>query len=399
MANLDNEPERNQEKELLPEKPRIVVFLVICMLLVYGLFIVRQFKDHHFARYDPGWMVSTVMSIVEDRDLDLRNQLQNNPGLAADQTSLGKNGQWYPLHEFLMPIVTVPFYVVFGINGCLIFNVVISILLMILLFELCIRHLDYHSSFIATVLTAFPTLFLDYTYSYSLDVFSAFLLTLAFWCLVKNRFMLTGFVCGLATYARLANAVTILGFVLYILLETTSNASGCSVARGPRTVFKRISPVFSYLAGGLPVALCFLMTNWLMFGSPTITSYDRWQRFVDGQSIVSSQRADFGCSISESLPKTLLDPKSGLVIGAPLLLLAIAFGMRPFWRKAYREAVFLIVTSGSLIILFSKYCNVVPGEPGNRYLMPVVALCAVPLGFAVADCFKRSGESSVPQGR
>ena len=65
----------------------------------------QRYEPFAFALYDPGWMVSTVMSITEDGGLDLRDQLQNDPSQAADQTSLGKNGEWYPLHEFIMPVV------------------------------------------------------------------------------------------------------------------------------------------------------------------------------------------------------------------------------------------------------------------------------------------------------
>jgi hypothetical protein len=74
-------------------------FLAVCLLLVYGLYVVRRLEPGFtFAKADPGWMITTVMSIVEDGDLDLRNQLRNDPEEAADQTSQGKAGQWYPLH-------------------------------------------------------------------------------------------------------------------------------------------------------------------------------------------------------------------------------------------------------------------------------------------------------------
>jgi hypothetical protein len=361
----------------MSEKARVRTFLIICVLLVYGTFVVREFRDYNFALYDPGWMVSTVMSIVEDGDLDLRNQLKHDPGLAADQIALGKDGQWFPLHEFVMPVVTVPFYFAFGIFGCLIFNIIISVLLIIAVFELCSRHVAYQSAWIAAALTAFTTLFLNYTYSYSLDVFGAFLLVVAYWCLVKRRFLSAGIFLGLATYARFANAVAIIGFVLFILLEIVHPAAG------EKSGFKRILPVLYFVAGGLPAAVCFMVTNWLMFGSPTTTGYDRWLHFVNGQAVITQQSGAFSCSILENLSGVLMAKKSGLMTGAPLILVAVAFGVRGFWAKARNEAVLGAAVSVALIALFSMYCNAVPGEPGNRYLMPVVALCAIPLAFAV----------------
>jgi hypothetical protein len=290
------------------------------------------------------------------------------------------------LHEFLMPIVTLPFYMAFGIFGCLVFNIVISIFLMMVLFELCARHVGYGSAFTATALTAFTTLFLNYTYSYSLDVFGAFMLTLAYWCLVKRRYLLAGLVWGLATYARLPNAVTVFGFLVFALLESCSGKSKNNGSRSLKAYVWRAYPVLAYLTGGLPVAACFFMTNFLMFGSPLTTSYDRWLHFVNGQPVITEQSSSFSCSALENLPEVLLDKKSGLVTGAPLIVVALAFGMKNFWLKARNDAILLIVASAMLATLFSKYCNAFPGELGNRYLMPIVALCAIPLAFAVEQC-------------
>ena len=370
-----------------------MVFLLICLVLGYGMLILREFKSYNFARYDSGWIVTAVMSIVEDHDLDLRNQLDNDPDQTAYQTALGKDGQWYPLHELLMPVVTVPFYLAFGIPGCLIFNYVVSILLMMVLFNLCVRHVEGHIAFIAILLTAFPSMFLDYAYGYSQDLFGAFLLVLAYGCLVKHRFMLAGFVWGLATYARLANAVTIFGFILYLILEAKPQP-GKEIMHWRRVLWGRAYPVLSYMGGGLPAAVCFLLTNWLMFGSPITSSYDRWLHFVNGQPVIVSQSSDFSCSMLENLPKVLMAQKSGLITGAPFIIVAVAFGAGAFWRKARNEAILMAVAGGTLIALFSKYCNAYPGEPGNRYLIGVAALCAIPLAFAVEKCLCVRDEAS-----
>ncbi len=379
--------QRIERKAGLRANQRSTSLLIICLVLVYGAYTVHQYKPYTFAVYDPGWFVSTVISIVQDRDLNLKNQLNNDPFQAADQTAQGKNGEWYPLHEFLMPVLTVPFFLAFGINGCLIFNALISILFMVVVFRLCQRHADSHSAFTSTVLTAFASLFLTYTYSYSGDVFGAFLLILAYWCAVEHHFLLTGFVWGLAVYSRLANAVTILAFLPYLCLVGISAESSHSAKLFQRILKSLLHPLLRYLGGGLPVAILFLLTNWTMFGSPVTTSYDRWQHFVNGSPVIYSQRSAFSCSWIQRLPEVLADPQSGLFMGAPLLLLAIAFGVRGFWQRARNEAIFQALIWVSLLILFSKYCNAVPGTMGNRYLMPLVALSAVPLAIAIKECF------------
>ncbi len=367
---------------MLHGKHRIVLLLFICLSLVYGARVVNKYEPYTYTYADPGWMVSTVMSIVADHDLDLRNQLRNAPEQAADQTSQGKNGQWYPLHEILMPVLTVPFYLLFGINGCLVFNVLISVLLMVVLFYLCARHVDLASAFAATILTAFATLFLDYAYSYSLDVFSAFVLVLAYWCAVSRRFVLTGFVWGLAVFSRLSNVVTLAGAIPFLFLAGASWRRKEEVTSAVHFA-DRVRPLLLSAVGGLPVGVCILAVNWMMFGSPFVTSYDRWQHFVQGRPVISSQRDAFSCSLVDRLPKVLADPQSGLLIGAPLILVALALGGRLFWNKARHEAIMSSLISLALLVLFSKYCHTYPGVPGNRYLMPIVALCSIPLSLAL----------------
>lgn len=375
---------------MVGKRRRAVLFLFFCLFLVYGAHVVHEYKPFTWSHADPGWMVSTVMSIVEDRDLDLRNQLKNDPNQAVDQTSLGLNGQWYPLHEIVMPVLTVPFYILFGINGCLIFNVLISVLLMIVLFLLCARHVDYLSAFTAAALTAFPTLFLKYTYSYSLDVCATLLLILAFWCAVSRRFLLTGFVWALAIYARIPNVVTLAGLIPFLLLAGRAEIRTGEPRDSKGLPFILPRPLLLSLGGGLPVAACFLWMNWMMYGSPFITSYDRWQRFVNGEALLSSQRGAFSCSFFEKLPTVLLDPRSGLLIGGPLILLAIAFGTRTYWLKGKNEMIMATLVSGALLVLFAKYCSAFPGSMGNRYLMPIVGLSCIPLSLAISNCFNET---------
>jgi hypothetical protein len=202
----------------------------------------------------------------------------------------------------------------------------------------------------------------------------------------------------LAVFSRLSIGVTVVGFIIYMFTVANSKISIRIRGGDNRNPFRRMRPSLLFLTGVLPLAICFLLSNWLMFGSPTITSYDRWQHFVNGQSTISSQRAAFSCSFFDNLPQMLFDQESGLLIGAPLILLAVAFGIGSFWRRARNEAALMLITSVSLVVLFTKYCNAYPGEPGNRYLMPVVALCAIPLGFAIANCFDESEDSESRTG-
>jgi hypothetical protein len=365
-------------------------FLSICLVLVYGMYVVRRLEPGFtFAKYDPGWMISAVQSIVEDRDLDLRNQLKNDPNEAADQTAQGIGGQWYPLHECLMAVATVPFYLLLGIPGCLVFNVLMVILLMLIVYSLCCRHVDQQTALIAVTLTGFTTLFYDYTYSYSLDVFGALVLVIAYRLVISGKPGWGGLAWGLAVLGRTPNAVTGPAFFVFLLLQP-------SIPGDAQPFPGRLRDAALFILGSVPALAALAVGNWAMFGSPLATAYSRWQHFENGQAVLSSQGGAFSASLFDRLPAVLFDTKSGLFFGAPLLLLALCFGMRPLWRRARSEAILLSLTSLCLIALFSKYSLAVPGYPGNRYLMSVVALGAVPLSMAVKDAMNGRRGASIP---
>ncbi len=138
--------------------------------------------------------------------------------------------------------------------------------------------------------------------------------------------------------------------------------------------------------GVLPVIACLGWANWKMFGSPLSISYSRWQHFERGVATVSSQTHAFTASLIHGLPAILFDTKQGLFYCAPLFIVALAFGMRPFWRRSNNETTMFGLVCVSLIVFFSKYFFWAAGG-GIRYLLPVIALGTIPLSFAVKAAF------------
>src|SRR6266705_5934917 len=67
----------------------------------------------------------TAVSLLYDHDLDLRNQLRGGLEVHGKQIALGRDGAWYPKHPILMPIVAVPFILLFGLPGTLILNLLV----------------------------------------------------------------------------------------------------------------------------------------------------------------------------------------------------------------------------------------------------------------------------------
>lgn len=327
-------------------------------------------------------MVTTVISLVEDRDLDLRNQLKNDPEEAGDQTAQGSKGEWYPLHEYFMSFVTIPFYVLLGVPGCLVFNVLLVIVLQMILYDLCCHYVDHHSAFAAVVLTGLTTLLLDYTYSYSIDVFAAFWLVASYWGMVHRKFMVSGIIWGLSVFARVTNLVTAPAFAAFLFLEVFEFKKEGTIPENSR-LQKLLKCTGLFLLGVIPGALMIALMNWNMFGSPFMISYYRWQHFVGGAAVLSSQENSFSVSFINGLPAVLFDRGQGLFFRAPTLLLALPFGLRQFWHCARNDTVLYVSILVTMVGLFSKYELWAFGG-GYRYLVSVAVLGALPLSFAIA---------------
>lgn len=364
-------------------------FLFVCLLLAFGMDSVHRWEPGYtFAKYDPGWMVTTVMSIMEDGDLDLRNQLGNKPEEAADQTSQGLRGEWYPLHEFLLAWVTVPFYWLLGVSGCLVINVLMIIMIHMLIYDICCRQMDVLSAFSGVILTALTTIFYEYSYSYSIDVFSGLLLVAAFWGITTSGYWAGGLIWGLAVLGRVSNLATAPAFLIFIIAQAFAVSRKEGARKGPGCI-DLTRGVAKFVLGALPILMIFGFMNWRMFGSPWTLSYSRWQHFVNGLPVLSSQNGSFTASIMERMPSVLFDRKMGLFFGTPTLLVGWAFGLRLFWQKSRNECLLFALLCILQIIVFSKY------EPwflggGYRYLIAVAALGAIPLSFAVQNAVDRN---------
>jgi hypothetical protein len=202
--------------------------------------------------------------------------------------------------------------------------------------------------------------------------------------------ILTGFIWGLAAFARTINIATAPAFLAFIILrEMQERQEPLLLPNRPWREWALGIAKFSI--GVLPIMICMGYANYQMFGSPFTTGYQRWQPLQDGRLVLTSLSNEFTVSSFKNLPAALFGRTDGLFFGAPILLVALLFGMRPYWRKSRKEAILYSLICLCLIAFISMYSPGVPGFPGNRYLMSVVALGAIPLSLAVREAFVAGG--------
>jgi len=339
----------------------IVAFLLGAVLTHISLI----YQPYSFLIGDCPYYAETAISLILDHDLDLRNQLKGGIQAHERQISMGASGEWYPKHPILMPLLTLPLLPLFGMNAFLIFNVAVLVLLAVTLHEIACLSVRPAAAAAGALATIFGSFLVLYDYNYSPDLFACLLLMLSILALFKDRDAASGFLMGLAVFARTSNL-----FLMPLLLVY---AAWRRKARG--------AAIFCAAAAAPLLAQACL--NLMMFGSPLVSPYARIITLDAGRVVLHSHMSDFDNPLWEGIRGQLLDPEKGLVRTAPVLLLAVP-GYLLWFLRSREKALLGFGVAEFLFLLFSRYLYWPTSHIGNRFLMPVVALGA-PAVACVAD--------------
>jgi hypothetical protein len=127
-----------------------------------------------------------------------------------------------------------------------------------------------------------------------------------------------------------------------------------------------------------------------LFGSPLVTSYDRIARLEGGRLVPFSQREDFGLSIVLGMWGQITDPRHGLLFTSPVTIPSLV-GLAILWRRSSRYAAGLGLSLLGLFLFFSSYRLWDQSYYGNRFLIPIIALAAIPLASLLQWSALRAG--------
>ena len=304
---------------------------------------------------------ATIRSLLEDRDLDLRNQLEAASTRAESNVAHGRDGRWYPKHPIVLPLLAAPAYALGGDAGLLAFNVVQLVALGLVLWGLARRYASEVAALVATLLFTFATLLRPAAYNFSPDVLSTLLFTSGLLALLSRRTIAAGLLLGLSVWAKLPN-VLLVGLCAVYAARTWDAAE-----------LRR---------GGLALAAAlgaYGLFNAYAFGAPWVTSYDRVvDHFEAGAPIVQeSHRTFFDVPLLVGLWHQLVDAKNGLLVSAPPLVLA-AFGVRPLVRRAPDVAWLVLGVAGLQLLTFAPYRLWHESSFGHRFAMTAIVLGTIP---------------------
>jgi hypothetical protein len=362
--------------------------IAIALLCVYVPYVRDQAsrKDGaSFLRGDPRMYRAAVVSLLEDHDLVLSDDVKDPFRGYGPQLALGRDGdpsRLVPKHPILMPILSLPFYALWRDTGLLVFNVAMLIGLVCLLYLLCARYFDTATAMAAALLFGVATLFLNYSWNYSPDVFSTLLVVGGVLLVLERRHAAGACVLGLSLFAKVTNLPLVALAGLWIAWDVGLRRRQPMPA--PRARAARLAAIGAAFALGL---LPMLVTNQLLYGGPLVTGYHRaWTEHG-----IESYTTKFGQPFWPGLRDLLIHHRKGILTTNPVLLISLV-GVPLALRGPFRaEMAFLAALALAQLCFFAKHEEWKFSHYSNRYLMTFVALGAVFAAQVIADVRRRAG--------
>jgi hypothetical protein len=337
-------------------------------LIILGSDAWGRYSPNRWLYADGSFYYNIVRGLVSHGSLDqghihprtwFNGKLGWNYNLTDDWSniSVGYDGTtWYPKHGFLMPMLSVPFFLAFGPIGTLFFNVLCGAVTALLSAELGARYTRRPAaSLVAIAMTGMPSI-VRQAYGFNNDVFYSALVVGTAIYVVDRAPWRGGLLGGISVLAKVTNVLFVVPFGLYLAFDL------------PRT--RDLRPMVRFAIGCSLGIGVYALANWMMFGAPWITAYQRVLIVHDGAQEIQSHFRLFSRDFDVGLAALWAQLKHNF----PAYLLAfagcVAWAVRRKWADAMTFAVVLILP----LLFFAKY-----SWYREEFLDPCFALCVAPL--------------------
>ena len=348
--------------------------VLLILAIVYGGIVASGYDGKPALRGDAWYYYMTAISLLEDHDFNLANQVPGRVEEHSEEIALDGNGRFVPKHNIVLAILSLPLIALWGKEGAVIFNLLQLLLCLHALNLWIAAYSSAKAAAMATFLVGVASFAPHYVYNFSQDITASTFLLGAFILLDRRSDrasgpLLAGILFGIACVAKFPYLV-VLPALLFLLPAKPSR--------------------WVYFGAGFagPVALL-LGYNTAMFGHALITSYDRIAIFAAGAWHVDTHRNDFSLEIfRHGLVGQLFDREHGLLWTSPITipsLLGFGYLLRRRWR--------LGMALGSTVLLlygfFAAYRFWNTSHYGNRFLFPVIFLSGLPLALLLEQMIYR----------
>lgn len=346
----------------------VAVALAVVVVLLAVAEVAAPYRPNTWINRDGRFYTNVNATIVEDASLEQHRfaaswydgSLGWNRDLPASfsNIALGRNGEHWPFHPWIMPVLSTPLFWAFGLIGTLLFNLLGFGLIAGGAFRFARAYVGAGAAALGAIALLFGTAVREYAYDYHVDILLLALFSNALAAIVEKR----GFLAGVLVGGTLIIKPTSLMFVPAHLLILWERADLRTLKRA--------------ILGGACVLGPVALVNTYLFGRPWWFGYNRVLTVVDGAPVVESDVDAFSTPLAEGLERTWRG-HWGLRVRMTLIALA-GPGLVWLWARRWRYALAATISAVASLIVFAKY-----HYEGDRFHWPACLLLVPALAMTL----------------
>ncbi len=283
--------------------------------------------------------------------------------------AVGRNGEHWPMHPWLMPILSTPLFFSFGIIGTLLFNLIMFGVIALTAYRFTREYVEPAPAAMAIGILLLGTSVREHAYDYNVDILLLALFTSALAALVARRGLPMGVLLGMVLVLK-PTSLLLFPAVLVMLWER-----------------RDLQTLKHSLWGGAAVLLVAAGVNTYLFGRPWWFGYHRVLTVENGVMKIVSDMDAFSTPLVQGA-KRMWSGAWGLSHRQTLMALALP-GLAAMLIRRWPYAFAALGTATLAFFVFSKF-----HYEGDRFLWPVMALLLPALGMTF-DLLRRGVRASL----
>jgi hypothetical protein len=366
-------------KEMEPDMKKNSIYIPLLIFIVFSVCL--SLIEYGFYSIDEESYTYLTKTIVERRKFHFESDYSDTLSqLHRAHLSVVSKSKIYSVFPPGYPFFTVPFYIMFNLEGMQIANVFFTIFLVITFYFFTREFYSEKDAFSGSIILLISTQLLNYSVSLWSHNLAALSILLSFYFLFKGKHGWAGLLIGISVVVRYSGVVLLPILFVYLYKRNKRNVSTFLIF-----VFVGLSPLLFY--------------NHVSFGSP----------FESGMSLLNTEEGYRSVTL-DRIPKALVtnvvhysffpelelyyEDKGSLLETSPFLTFAL-LGFYLLWRdkKERRPEIYTIIASIFVFIIFISGTWSLGGLAHNARLLtdivPLIAFLALaPIFYLKLDGLK-----------
>ena len=350
--------------------------------------VMPQLTPNTWMFRDGRFYANVTTTLVEDQTLDQHRFAASwysgaygwnrdlDPGWS--NVAMGRNGEHWPKHPYVLPFLASPLYFAFGLRATLLFNLLMFGFIAAGLYRFARAYASEANAAMAACLFTFASIVIQSAYDYSTDVLMLACVAHALAFVHDRKGAWAGLLIGLAVVIK-PTALMLLPSLVLLSFERPQ-------AAGP-THEKALTQrsLLASLGTGSVVLGLFALANTWMYGRPWWSGYNRTLVTAQGETSLASHTDAFSVPFEEGFHRVMMGDYG--LLAAFSILFASLPGLCWLLVKRPRAGIAALLGVTLSLIVFSLYVY-----EGHRFHWPALALLVPALATSLELLSKRKRE-------